>query len=185
VLLRRWRPRDRELLGAINADPCVMRYFPALLSQAQTDALIERCEASFERFGYGLWALELPGECELAGFVGLEQVDPVLPCAPAVEIGWRFARAQWGRGFASEAASRVVSFAFEEAQLESLVATTYVGNARSRAVMERLRMQRDPAEDFEHPSLPPGHRLAPHVLYRLERARWLAREPALQPRPAR
>jgi ribosomal-protein-alanine N-acetyltransferase len=87
-----------------------------------------------------------------------------------VEIGWRLGRAYWGRGLASEAAARVLRFAFAEADLDALVATTSVGNARSRAVMERLGMRRDPGGDFEHPLLPRGHPLAPHVLYRIARA---------------
>ncbi|HMD57698.1 MAG TPA: GNAT family protein [Solirubrobacteraceae bacterium] len=173
MLLRRWRAADVDVLAAINADPQVMEFFPATLSGGQTAALIERIEAAFQRRGYGLWALELPGEAELVGFAGLEDVHAALPCAPAVEIGWRLDRAHWGRGLASEAAACAARFAFSDAGLQALVSTTSKANARSRAVMERLGMTRDAAEDFEHPLLPSGHALAPHVLYRLSRERWM------------
>jgi ribosomal-protein-alanine N-acetyltransferase len=146
-----------------------MEYFERTLTRAESAQLIADIERGFEQRGYGLWALELPGEMELAGFVGLTPVDADLPCAPAVEIGWRMARAAWGRGLATEAARGVVRFAFEELELEELVATTSVPNRRSRAVMERLGMTRDPAGDFDHPRLAAGHPLAPHVLYRLAR----------------
>ncbi|MGL4339637.1 MAG: GNAT family N-acetyltransferase, partial [Rhodoglobus sp.] len=84
---------------------------------------------------------------------------------PTVEIGWRYARQAWGRGYATEAASAVLSFAFGELGLPELVSFTAVSNMRSVAVMERIGMMRDGI--FEHPSLPVGHRLRPHVLYRV------------------
>jgi ribosomal-protein-alanine N-acetyltransferase len=144
-----------------------MEHFERTLTREESAQLIARIERGFEQHGYGLWALELPGEMPLAGFVGMIPVEADLPCAPAVEIGWRLAHEAWGRGLATEAARSVVRFAFEQVGLEGLVATTSVGNQRSRAVMERLGMRRDPAEDFLHPRVSPGHPLGPHVLYRL------------------
>ncbi len=149
-----------------------MEFFEKPLARADSDRLVARIERDFDARGYGLWALEIPGEAELAGFVGIVDVHPLLPCAPAVEIGWRLGREFWGRGLATEAARRVVTYSFDELGLQWLAATTSVPNARSRAVMERLGMTRDPADDFIHPELPAGHRLAPHVLYRLTAADW-------------
>ncbi len=149
-----------------------MEFFERPLSRGQSERLIERIERGFAERGYGLWALELPGEMPMAGFVGLVPVDADLPCAPAVEIGWRLDRRAWGRGLATEAAREVVRFAFEELRLDGLVSTTSVRNRRSRAVMERLGMTRDPGEDFDHPRVSAGHPLARHVLYRLDAASW-------------
>jgi ribosomal-protein-alanine N-acetyltransferase len=151
----------------MNADPRVMEKFPAPLSRLQSDAFIARMEACFEDYGYGLWAVELPGETSFIGCVGLLPVGDELPFAPAVEVGWRLARAHWGAGLAGEAASAAIAFAFERLRLRELVAYTAERNERSRRLMDRLGMRRDPAEDFAHPGLPPGHPLAPHVLYRL------------------
>jgi RimJ/RimL family protein N-acetyltransferase len=167
LLLRRWRGADHEPFAAINADPLVMEYYPAVLSRVRSDALIERFEAGFEEHGYGLWAVELPGERPLAGYVGLFSVEIDVAFAPAVELGWRLARECWGRGIASEAAGASIAFAFEELGLDELIAYTAVVNRRSRQLMERLGMTRDPAEDFRHPSREVNGRLAPHVLYRL------------------
>jgi RimJ/RimL family protein N-acetyltransferase len=144
-----------------------MEYFPAPLTRAQSDQLIARIEGSFRKHGFGLWALELPGETSCAGFVGLLSAAPSLPFAPAVELGWRMARAQWGRGIATEAATAAMTFAFEELEIAELVSFTTVGNLRSRRVMERLGMRRDQAEDFMHPELAPEDPLALHVLYRI------------------
>ena len=88
------------------------------------------------------------------------------------QIGWRLERASWGNGFATEAAGECLRFAFESLALEEVVAFTVPPNRRSRAVMERLGMRRDPLGDFDHPRLPAEHLLRPHVLYRLRREDW-------------
>jgi RimJ/RimL family protein N-acetyltransferase len=174
LLLRRWRAADLEPFAALNADPLVMENFPATLSPEQSAALLERIERCFDEHGYGLWAVELPDEAPFAGFVGLAPVDIDVAFAPAVELGWRLARAFWGRGIATEAASAAIDFAFEQLRLPDLVSYTAVRNQRSRRVMERLGMTRDPNEDFRHPMLAESDPLAPHVLYRLDAERWHA-----------
>jgi len=63
----------------------------------------------------------------------------------------------------------MVRYAFETLQLDALVSFTVPANLRSRRVMEEIGMTRDPAEDFDHPKLPPSHPLRRHVLYRLTR----------------
>ncbi len=172
LLLRRWRAADIEPFAAMNADQAVMEHFPAPLSLVESAALIERVEAGFDDRGYGLWAVEVPAEGAFAGLAGLAPVGGDLAFAPAVELGWRLARRFWGRGIATEAASAAMAFGLDELGLPGLVAYTAVGNLRSRRVMERLDMRRDPAEDFAHPGLPAGHPLAPHVLYRTDAVRW-------------
>jgi RimJ/RimL family protein N-acetyltransferase len=177
LLLRRWRADDLAPFAEINADPAVMEHFPATLSPAESAALVARIETSFDAHGYGLWAVAVPGEAPCIGFVGLKPVDLEVPFAPAVEIGWRLARPYWGRGLASEGASAAVAFGFQELDLPEIVSFTAAGNVRSRRVMERLDMRRDPVEDFDHPLLPVDHRLRRHVLYRLDRVRWRKASP--------
>lgn len=167
LLMRRWRDGDREPFAAMNADPEVMEHFPARLTREQSDALIASFEARFEEDGFGFWALETLDAGRFLGFTGLSAVRFPAPFAPAVEIGWRLARPAWGKGYATEAARRALRFAFEERGLDEVVAFTAVANARSRAVMERIGMTRDPADDFDHPLVEDGHRLRRHVLYRI------------------
>jgi RimJ/RimL family protein N-acetyltransferase len=152
-----------------------MEHFPSPLSAAESAALIERIGLSFRVRGYGLWAVEMPGEADFIGFVGLSVVEERLPFAPAVEVGWRLARAFWGRGLATEAAKAALAIGFGEFYLEQIVSFTASSNIRSRAVMERLAMRRDPSEDFEHPLPPVGDPLRQHVLYRMDRDRWRGR----------
>jgi len=165
--LRRWREADREPFAAINADPLVMEHFPDRLDRRRSDDLIEKIEAHFEAHGYGLWALELRETGELVGFTGLAVTTFDAHFTPAVEVGWRLARPAWGKGYAGEAARAALAFGFEQAGLDEVVSFTTVANARSRAVMERIGMAHDPAEDFDHPGIPTGHPQRRHVLYRI------------------
>ncbi|MBL8949125.1 MAG: GNAT family N-acetyltransferase [Myxococcaceae bacterium] len=175
LVLRGWRPADREPFAALNGDPLVMEHFPKVLSRAESDASADRVEAHFERHGFGPWAVEVQGGAPFIGFVGLLQVGFEAPFTPAVEVLWRLSRSSWGQGYATEAAREVCRIAFEELGLPALVTFTVPANRRSRAVMERLGMTYDPGEDFEHPNLPEGHALRRHVLYRLSAAQWRQR----------
>lgn len=179
LVLRRWRDRDLEPFAAMNADPEVMEHFPALLSREESDALVQRFEAGFEARGFGVWALEVAATGEFIGFCGLSVPSFEAPFTPAVEIGWRLARPHWGQGYATESARAALTFGFEDVGLDEVVSFTTRANERSQAVMRRLGMTHDPADDFEHPRLAPGHAQRPHVLYRLRAEAW---RPAVSPR---
>ncbi|MES1239233.1 MAG: GNAT family N-acetyltransferase, partial [Chloroflexota bacterium] len=125
--------------------------------------------------GFGLWVVEAAGDGTFLGFTGLTRPRFDAPFMPAVEVGWRFARHTWGKGYATEAARAALGFGFEVLGLEEIVSFTSPANERSWRVMERLGMTHDPADDFDHPRLPEGHRLRRHLLYRLPRAAWEAR----------
>ena len=146
-----------------------MEHFPATATRQQSDELIARIERHFDRCGYGLWALELRASGEFVGFTGLTEVPFQARFTPAVEVGWRLARAAWGQGYATEAARAALAFGFGELELPEIVSYTIPANVRSRAVMERIGMRHDPGDDFGHPQIAPGSRFRQHVLYRLAR----------------
>ena len=166
VLLRRWRAEDLEPFAALNADARVMRHFPAPLSRDQSAELADRIAAGFAQHGFGLWALELPGVAAFAGCVGLSVPTFQAAFTPCVEIGWRLAAEHWGRGYASEAARRVLRCAEEDLRLAEVLAFTAAVNMPSVRVMQRIGMRHDPAEDFDHPLAPATSPLRRHVLYR-------------------
>ena len=172
LVLREWRDADREPFAEMNANPEVMEFFPSTLERQTSDVMVDRFRREFAELGFCPWALELFGVEAFIGFVGLHSVPDEMTFSPAVEVGRRLARPFWGQGYATEAAARVLRFGFDELGLEELVSFTSVVNTRSRKVMERLGMSRDPDDDFEHPRLPEGHRLRPHVLYRAVRSRF-------------
>jgi RimJ/RimL family protein N-acetyltransferase len=169
LLLRHWRDDDVEPFAALSADPEVMRFYPATLSLAESEAYVDRARAALEERGWGLWAVEETAGATFLGVVGLHDVPFRAHFTPAVEVGWRLARAHWGRGYATEAARASLAYAFGDLGLDEVVSFTTRANERSRRVMERLGLTHDPADDFDHPALAPGHPLRRHVLYRLAR----------------
>ena len=172
LLLRRWTDRDRAPFADINADPEVMRYRLAPLSRHESDKLIEEIEACFHQNGFGLWAVERSDDGRLLGFTGLAVSDFDAPFCPAIDIGWRLARDAWGHGFATEAALASLDFAFNELRLTEVVAHTTSVNEPSQAVMRRIGMTHDPADDFDGPWYPAGHPLRRFVLYRIKAPDW-------------
>ena len=169
LVLRQWRDSDLAPFAALNADPEVMQYMPRCLERSESDALVGRYRERIAERGWDLWALERRDDGGFVGALGLAVATFPAPFTPCVEIAWRLARAQWGQGLATEAAGAVLRFGFQTLALQEVLAFTVPENRRSRAVMARLGMHRDPGEDFEHPRLPPGHPLRHHVLYRLGR----------------
>jgi len=156
----------------MNSDPAVMEHFPWMPDRAESDALVRRIERLFEQRGHGLWAVEVPGVTPFAGFVGLGYFDFPAHFTPCVEVGWRLAQQFWGRGYATEGGRAALEFGFGTLGLEEIVSMTYEGNLRSRAVMERLGMTHDPADDFDHPNIPADSRVRRHVLYRISAGRF-------------
>jgi len=170
LVMRGWRETDREPYAAMNADPRVMEHFPAMLSRPESDAFVDRIVARWSRDGHGLWAVERTADGAFLGFTGLAApVADVPGMPPFVEVGWRFVVDAWGHGYATEAARAAVAWGFENLGIDEIASWTTVANVRSRAVMERIGMTHDSADDFEHPRLPVGHPQRPHVLYRLRR----------------
>lgn len=174
LLLREWRDEDREPFARMNADPLVAEFLAGPLSRDESDALVDRITLRWSEDGLGLWAIERRMDAAFLGFTGLALHRFEAPFMPAIEVGWRYAVDAWGHGYATEAARAALAFGFEERGLDEIVSFTVPANVRSRAVMERLRMRRDPADDFDHPNLPPDSPLRRHVLYRLSRADWQA-----------
>jgi len=172
LILRRWHETDYEPFAALNADRDVIAYFPVRLTRAESDQLIARIEAGFDRRGYGLWALELRTTGEFIGFTGLDIPSFKAHFTPAVEVGWRLVRSAWHQGYATEAGRASLAVGFEEAGLDEIVSFTSTVNSRSRAVMERIGMTHDPADDLDHPKLEAGDRLSRHVLYRISVRDW-------------
>lgn len=164
--LRQWRSQDFASFAAMNADPNVMEYFPAPLTQQESDAMAQRCQTLIAERGWGLWAVET-SNTPFIGFVGLHVPASELPCSPCVEIGWRLAHAHWGKGYATEAAQGALNVGFAQLNLQQIVSFTSIHNGRSQAVMQRIGMTRD-TETFLHPNVTDGHWLQEHCLYRIQ-----------------
>jgi RimJ/RimL family protein N-acetyltransferase len=169
LVLRQWQDGDLSPWAAMNADPQVREFFPEVLTAEQSAASMARFRTEIAERGWGWWAVEVISSGEFVGMCGLDPVDEGVPFH-GEEIGWRLARPAWGHGYATEAAQAVLEYGFGPLGRAELLAVTAIGNERSRAVMRRLGMTHDPAEDFDDPGVPEGP-LRRSVLYRLQNGR--------------
>lgn len=164
LIIRPWQESDRAPFAAMGADPEVMAHFPALLSPAESDAMVDRIGLMLADQGFGFWAVERRDSGDFIGFCGLNRVNFLCPVAGEVEIGWRLVRAAWGQGFAREAAQICLDWGFAHG-LTRIVSFTVPANVRSWGLMERLGMQRRAELDFDHPRVAEGSPLKRHIVY--------------------
>jgi RimJ/RimL family protein N-acetyltransferase len=173
LVMRRWQDADRAPFAALNGDPETLKYFPATLDRAASDAFVDRIEERFDQQGYGLWALELAKTGEFIGYTGLDPMPEGVPGAGGTEVGWRLVRHAWHSGYATEAARAALVVAFDGAGLPDIWSMTAVLNEPSQAVMRRIGLTE--VACFEHPRVPLGSPVRPHVMYRMTRAEWTVR----------
>lgn len=167
LILRPWKDEDFAPFAEMNADPRVREFFPSVLTREESDAAIHYFQDAYAKDGFGFLAAELTPTGKFIGLIGIQTLNFAVPSVaqPAVEIGWRLARAHWGKGLATEGARGVLRYAFETLKLPEVIAITVPNNVRSRRVMEKIGMTHHPELDFDHPRLPEGHPMRRHVLY--------------------
>jgi RimJ/RimL family protein N-acetyltransferase len=165
LIMRGWRESDLAPWAAMNADPQVRRYLGPPLTFEQASAWVLAFQDDLDRHGYGFWAVEVRASGEFIGFTGLGTVDEEMPPFTGVQAAWRLTRAAWGHGYATEAALAALEHGFGIVGLPEIVAVAMAKNLRSQAVMLRIGMTRDPAEDFDDPDVHEGP-LRRHVVYR-------------------
>ncbi|MDN4502166.1 GNAT family N-acetyltransferase [Alteromonadaceae bacterium BrNp21-10] len=166
LILRQWQPSDRQAFAQLNADPHVMLFFPSPLSAKASDDAMQRYSTAIEKQGWGFWAVERKQEGDFIGFVGMQHFADYLPCAPGIEIGWRLAKHAWRKGYATEAATATVRYAFDVLKLTELCSITSAFNMPSQAVMKKIGMK-NTKHNFLHPAVPEDSSLREHVLYKM------------------
>jgi RimJ/RimL family protein N-acetyltransferase len=169
LILRDWREDDLDALHRINSDPLVMATIGPLQDRDASRVSLGRLMARTVNDGHTLWALERRSDGRVIGFCGI--VTGTVPQIKGeLEIGWRLASDCWGQSYAREAAEAAIRWFAANRPGQRLCAITLASNTRSRGLMERLGMRRDPLRDFGYagPGMPEGAPLKPHVTYWLD-----------------
>ena len=166
LILRPYRDADRAPLAAMNADPRVGAWLAGTLSREASDALIDRLQAHIEANGWGWWAAELRVTGEVVGMIGLSPPGlPEVAQGRSVEMGWRLSPSVWGLGLSTEGARAALDWALGHLDVDEVYAITAATNLRSQAVMTAIGLEARPERAFDHPRVPPGNPLRPHVLH--------------------
>ena len=165
LILRAWKLEDLPQFTAMNKDERVMRYFPGILTDDQTESFYIRILSEFELNGWGLYAVELKSTGKFIGYVGLHEIGFDADFAPGVEIGWRLDADYHNQGLAPEAAKEILKLARQKG-LTRLYSFTAKQNMPSERVMQKIGMTK--VGEFEHPNLSPDSPLRTHVLYQID-----------------
>ena len=168
LILRPWREEDVAEFARVTNTPAVMEYLGGVQKPESLHAGFLRGRASQEKNGFCFWIVERRGDAALLGFCGLKVGNTPL-IEGEIEIGWRLREDAWGHGYAREAATATLNWAWQNLSCDRVVAITARGNKRSWGLMERLGMRRLHDLDFEHPDVPVGNKARPHITYAIER----------------
>jgi RimJ/RimL family protein N-acetyltransferase len=176
LLIRDWREEDLEPFVRHTNTPAVMRWLGGVQEPEALKARWRGRSMVWQKTrGFTYWAIERKSDGELLGFCGVKLVDA--PGSGAIEgvheIGWRLREDAWGQGYAKEAASACLDFAFDRLAPPRVVAITVAGNSASRGLMQRLGLQRREDLDFEDPRF--GPELNPTIVYEIEAEAWRKR----------
>jgi RimJ/RimL family protein N-acetyltransferase len=174
--VRNWREEDLDPFVRYTNTPAVMRWLGGVQDpEALKARWRERVMAWQETRGFTFWAVERKADGALLGFCGVKLIDA--PGSGAIEgvheIGWRLREDAWGQGYAQEAASACLDFAFARLGAPRVVAITVPGNSASMGLMQRLGMRRREDLDYEDPRF--GPELNPTIVYEMEIQAWPAR----------
>lgn len=167
LLLRQFRDSDIEPLVAMGQDPVVMKHFVYKMTREESEAMYGRIKLRWEENGFGVFAVEIPGVADYAGFVGLSRPRFETAFTPCVEILWRLIPSFHNKGYCTEAARAVLDWGLNEKGLNEIYAFAVPQNIPSWRVMEKIGMKR--IGEFDHPDVPEGHALRPHLLYKIDR----------------
>lgn len=160
---RTWQQADLPLMAAINADPAVMEFFPALASIEETQQFIDRMNAQYAEKGFCYYAVDLLADNSFIGFIGLSEKTFEADFTPCIDIGWRLATTAWNAGYATEGAKRCLAHGFDTLGIDRICAIAPVVNEKSVHIMRKAGMIS--MGTFLHPLLTQNEWLKECVLY--------------------
>jgi RimJ/RimL family protein N-acetyltransferase len=165
LTLRAWENKDLLACIEMNLDKEVMKYFLAVLTKEQSIEFYDRVQKHFLENGFGLYVVENTSTKEFLGYTGFMIANFEASFTPCVEIGWRFKKQYWGKGYATEAAKACLQYGFDTLGFDKIYSFTAIPNIKSENVMKRIGMIK--TGTFSHPKIDKEHILNLHVIYEI------------------
>ena len=158
LILRTFTINDAQHIYDLNLDPEVIRY--TLDPIRDIDHAKQILEAvilpQYALYNYGRWAVHLKPDLEFIGWCGLKY----RPELNEVDLGYRFKKTSWGKGYATEAAFASIKYGFEKLNLKTITGRALPGNGGSCKVMEKCGMTYIGIQEIDG---------LPHKTYKLKR----------------
>jgi len=167
---RNWTEKDIPDMAKINADSKVMEFFPSLPNKEETEQFVDRMVHQFSENGFCYFAVDKLENIEFIGFIGIAAQIFESEFTPCVDIGWRLAQKEWGKGYASEGAKQCLEFAFNEVNLNEVISICTENNSRSEKVMKKIGMKK--IGEFVHPKLKDHSKYRNCICYHIDKKMW-------------
>jgi [ribosomal protein S5]-alanine N-acetyltransferase len=138
LLLRTFTPEDASLIYELNLDPEVTRYTgdPVKDLKHAADILEQVILPQYALYNHGRWAVHVKANMEFIGWCGLK----TRPERQEIDLGYRFLKTAWGKGYATEAAFACIQYGFEKLNLQRIVGRAMPANIGSLKVLEKCGM---------------------------------------------
>jgi RimJ/RimL family protein N-acetyltransferase len=139
LILRQFEPGEGQLIYTLNEDPEITRYTgdPVRDLAHANEVLEEVILPQYALYNHGRWAVHTKPGMEFIGWCGLKY----RPELDEIDLGYRFNKTAWGKGYASEAAMASINYGFEKLGLRRIVGRAMPGNIASIKVLEKCGMK--------------------------------------------
>jgi [ribosomal protein S5]-alanine N-acetyltransferase len=139
LLFRKFTIDDAELIYDLNFDPEVTKYTKDPITDVghARKVLEEVILPQYALYGHGRWALLLKENGEFIGWCGLKY----RPELDEIDLGYRFKKKFWGKGYATEAAKASIDYGFGKLNLKTITGRALPGNDASVKVLEKCGMK--------------------------------------------
>jgi ribosomal-protein-alanine N-acetyltransferase len=152
LLLRDLSPEDAEGMFELDSDAEVHRYLGGkpVKSLEESERVIDIIRAQYARNGIGRWAVIEKSTGNFVGWSGLKLItEPINGRSGYYDLGYRFIKRYWGKGYATEAANAAVQYAWDDLKLRELYAMADMDNKASRRVLEKTGMRFSGEFDYD------------------------------------
>ena len=138
LLLRTFTPEDAQLIYELNLDPEITRYTgdPVKDINHAKEVLEQVILPQYALYNHGRWAVHIKDDLEFIGWCGLKN----RPERNEIDLGYRFLKTAWGKGYASEAAFACIKYGFEKLNLQRIIGRAMPDNIGSLRVLEKCGM---------------------------------------------
>lgn len=139
LILRTFTIDDAHLIVLLNGDPDVVRYTldPVKNIEHAKEVLEQTILPQYALYNHGRWAVHLKSELKFIGWCGLK----ARPERNEIDLGYRFIKSAWGKGFATEATFACIQYGFEQLKLPRIVGRAMPENKASLKILEKCGMK--------------------------------------------
>ena len=166
LLIRNLSTEDSQGLFEMDSDPEVQKYLgnQPIENKSEATVYIENIQKEYKKFGSGRWAVIEKKTGNFIGWCGLKFISTEINSkSQYYDLGYRFIKKYWGKGYATESALACLKYGFEELNQEEIFAMVELNHLASRNILSKLGMKE--MNEFEYDN-------TPHIFYKISKEKW-------------